>query len=59
MGRNEIIEAIYYIADTLRYAEQIKELNNCNDCAKKMSCEYRPEWGRMVRINCPLYKSEY
>lgn len=38
------------------YYEQISKQNDCNDCGKADSCEHRPPWGGLVRINCPLWK---
>lgn len=36
------------------YAE-LMDQPNCNDCGDRKECEYRPEWGAAVRINCPLH----
>lgn len=36
------------------HSERISELPDCNDCSRK-DCEYRPEPGEWVRVNCPLH----
>lgn len=38
------------------HSERVSSLPNCNDCAKKRDCEYLPDWGKDVRINCPLHE---
>lgn len=43
------------LADWLKAYKQILESGDCNTCAKSGYCEYEPQWGEMVRFNCPLY----
>ena len=52
MTDEEIVKALYRVADCIRFTEMIGKLNNCNDCGKKNTCEHRPEWGQTVRYNC-------
>ena len=33
-------------------------LPSCNDCGRKKTCAFRPEWGKDVRINCILWTKE-
>ncbi len=51
----DLISDISYVLDTLRAYQDIAETGCCNDCHKK-DCEYRPQWGEMVRYNCPHYE---
>ena len=48
------IKALNNVIAYLEDYEEILKLNDCNSCANK-NCPYRPKWGEMVRINCPLY----
>lgn len=45
-------------ADHIRHSIAVSSYNNCNNCAIKLTCRYLPEWGKMTRINCPLWKGE-
>ena len=45
-----------WLVDCLLFATEIAEMNDCNNCADKMECPYRPRWGENVRFNCPLWK---
>ena len=54
---DKTIEDIAYILDSLCVLRNIYETNNCNECGKK-DCEYRPDWGKMVRYNCPFYEEK-
>lgn len=47
-----------YILDALIAYRNIIQTGNCNDCDKRKDCEYLPQAGQQVRINCPLYKKE-
>jgi hypothetical protein len=38
------------------YAEQMTKQHDCNDCGAAKSCEYMPQIGQTVRVNCPLWK---
>ena len=55
---DDAISDVAYILDTLCAYRNIAQVGNCNDCGKKKDCEYFPQWGEQVRINCPLYKKE-
>ena len=55
--RMEVIASnLRYVADALNVLDSILNLPDCNTCAKYGECEYMPEWGAMVRFNCPLYE---
>ena len=41
-----------------RLDDAISQKGNCNDCGKRKDCEYLPQWGEQVRMNCSLYKKE-
>lgn len=51
----DLISDISYVLDTLRAYRDIAETGCCNTCYRK-DCEYRPQWGEMVRYNCPHYE---
>lgn len=53
--REELIRLILSICDYARFGYNISTYDNCNNCRVK-DCEYKPEWGRTVRYNCPLWK---
>lgn len=38
--------------------DRIMAMGNCNECAWRNSCMFRPGWGCTVRANCPLYRAE-
>lgn len=38
-------------------SEQVMNLPDCNDCGAE-SCEYKPQPGQHVRINCPLWRAK-
>lgn len=42
------------IKNSLEISDLIAELTNCNNCGKA-DCEYLPQEGDTVRINCPLW----
>lgn len=54
----ELADDYRYIAECLRLLDEIMNLPDCHTCAKLGSCEYAPEWGRIMRINCPLWEKE-
>lgn len=42
----------------LNYLKSLREIINshdCNECADSKDCGYRPEWGELIRYNCPLF----
>lgn len=47
---------LQHVADCVLYYQRMSALPNCNDCGIENECEYRPEWGAPVRVNCPLWK---
>lgn len=55
---DDAISDVAYILDTLNAYRNIIQSGNCNDCGNSKYCEYLPQCGEQVRINCPLYKKE-
>lgn len=55
---DDAISDVAYILDTLIAYRNIIQTGNCNDCDKRKDCEYLPQAGQQVRINCPLYEKE-
>ena len=55
---DKAIADVAYILDTLIAYRNIVQAGNCHDCCKRKGCEYLPQWGDQVRINCPFYKKE-
>lgn len=53
--REELIRLIISICDYARLGYNVSTHNNCNNCADKQ-CIYKPELGKPVRWNCPLWK---
>ena len=53
--REELIRLIISICDYARLGYDISSYNNCNNCKAK-DCQYRPEWGQVVRYRCPLWE---
>lgn len=47
-----------YILDSLMALRNIQECGCCNNCGIAKECAVKPEWGEMVRYNCPLYVSK-
>ena len=43
------------LADWLKEYKQILESGDCNECAKSGCCDYEPQWGELVRYNCPHF----
>ena len=44
------------IAAWLTAYKAIRESGSCHDCSHlHNSCQYAPEWGDLVRFNCPFY----
>ena len=39
----------------LLHVKEVAELPSCNDCGL-YDCKYRPDLGKMCRINCPLWR---
>lgn len=61
-GRSVIsmsLREMYELRDLRNYYERITALPDCNTCAiSHLACEYLPEPGQSVRINCPHYAAE-
>lgn len=53
---NNIIVALNYIIESVRFREKMRDTHNCNDCGAPKGCMYRPAWGQPVRWNCPHWK---
>ena len=53
---NEAISNVAYILDTLIAYRNVEETGCCNNCTKRIKCEYAPKAGHMVRYNCPFYE---
>jgi hypothetical protein len=51
-----MIKNLKYVIDALEFMEKMKYSHSCNDCGVVETCEYRPEWGKPVRWNCPHWK---
>ena len=49
-----IIAALQYIIESVKLRQSFDMQGNCNNCGNK-TCEFMPEWGEPVRINCPHY----
>lgn len=49
------ISDVAYILDTLMAYRNVVATGCCNDCTKRIKCEYAPKPGQMVRYNCPFY----
>lgn len=52
---DEAISNVAYILDTLMAYRNVENSGNCNNCTKRVGCEYAPKAGQMVRYNCPFY----
>lgn len=55
---DDAISNVAYILDTLIVYRNIAQTGDCNNCKKRKDCEYLPQVGEQVRINCPFYKKE-
>lgn len=52
---DEVIGNVAYVLDTLMAFRNIIQTGGCNDCRVKNSCKFKPDYGQMVRYNCPGY----
>lgn len=50
----EMIWLLQSLLDHALYGMRVKTYDDCNNC-KRSKCEFMPEPGQMVRINCPLW----
>lgn len=55
---DESIGNVAYILDALMAYRSIVNSGDCNDCKVYKECQYRPDYGQLVRYNCPFYKKE-
>ena len=55
---DDAISDVANILDTLIAYRNIVQTGTCNDCGKRKDCEYLPQVGELVRMNCPFYKRE-
>lgn len=55
---DEAISNVAYILDTLIAYRNVEETGCCNNCTKRIKCEYAPKPGQMVRYNCPFYSEK-
>ncbi len=56
---DDMISDIEYTLGVLKAYRNITVAGKCcNTCGKIKDCEYRPEWGDLTRINCPLWVQE-
>lgn len=53
-----VIANISYLLEVLRSYKEIIKSGNCNTCDYKLTCDYRPKAGQLVRYNCPFYVEE-
>ncbi|MBQ6499844.1 MAG: hypothetical protein IJI87_00470 [Mogibacterium sp.] len=54
----ELARMLISISDLAQYALRVQSYDDCNTCGIIKECDYAPKVGEMVRINCPLWKSE-
>ena len=52
---DKAISETAYILECIATLKSIQELGDCNTCGVK-GCQYRPDWGKPVRYNCPFYE---
>lgn len=45
-----------YVLECLELLRKIQESGNCHTCDNQ-KCDCKPEWGEMIRYNCPYYKN--
>lgn len=58
MNTDEIRKFCNRVQTMCDYMDYMKTLHDCNDCAKKNSCEMCPKLGQQVRINCFFWSAE-
>ncbi len=51
--REDLIRLIISICDYARLGYKVSTYKNCNNCGRK-ECQFKPDWGKDVRWNCPL-----
>ena len=55
---DDAISDVAYILDTLMAYRNVVESGSCHNCGIQKICQIKPEWGQLVRYNCPLYVRE-
>lgn len=45
----------WYLCECLIALKDITDSGDCNVCARHKDCKYAPNYGQMVRYNCPFY----
>lgn len=55
VGANTEAKKEWYLHDCLSLLKNIQDSGDCNVCARHKDCRYAPNWGQMVRYNCPFY----
>lgn len=55
---DKVISEYEYILDALKALREIQNSSNCVTCSKLKSCEYKPQCGKLMRFNCPLYEGK-
>lgn len=52
---DDVIADLDYIRDVLVSYRNIISTRSCHICGIAKECDVKPDWGEMVRYNCPLY----
>lgn len=53
---DKAIEQVENVLGCLKALRRIYEVGrDCNGCKVK-DCKYRPDWGDLIRFNCPFYR---
>lgn len=55
---DELATVLSYLSQCVLFTERILKQPDCTTCGKLKTCEYRPNYGDDVRINCPLWVKE-
>ena len=58
MNIDKAIHETAYVLECIATLKSIQELGDCNTCGVK-GCQYRPDWGKPVRYNCPHYEEHH
>lgn len=53
---DSVITDLSYVLDALVEHKRILQSGCCGNCSKQGDCEYIPNWGELMRYNCPFYK---
>ena len=52
-------KAFHLAIDCMQLVVRYAEYGDCNTCTISRECQYRPQFGDPVRINCPLYQGSF